>query len=212
MSIRAIVVAEALFLVLMTAGVAQSQPGHNTIYGNDIARHEVKTSDLDNGSVTSKKIRNGTIQPKDLHLSAFSDLFGSGSGGQNGATGGAGPKGDKGDPGPTGPTGPTGPVGPQGPAGPASAGISGREVVTKDETLGDANPHTWSVDCPAGKSVIGGGVKVISGFGGITNPSQSAIVRSSAPATNGWQATVTDNGGGLFSSTGTVYAICVPTA
>lgn len=73
--------------------------------------------------VTSKQIRNGTIQLADISKRAKAKL--------RGRRGPAGPRGPVGSPassqglqgpeGPAGPTGPTGPAGPQGPTGPAGA-------------------------------------------------------------------------------------------
>lgn len=50
--------------------------------------------------------------------------------------------------------GPTGPSGPQGPEGPA--GITELELVISD-SASDSDPKIWLVDCPEGKSVLGGG-------------------------------------------------------
>jgi hypothetical protein len=57
--------------------------------------------------------------------------------------------------------GATGPTGKKGPTG--ATGISGYEVVTKDSVITEGSPggvrmiEADSVDCPAGKSVLGGG-------------------------------------------------------
>ncbi|HWP91296.1 MAG TPA: IPT/TIG domain-containing protein [Thermodesulfobacteriota bacterium] len=81
--------------------------------------------------------------------------------GERGPQGAQGPVGPQGPPGPQGPqgeTGPQGPAGPQGPEGPP--GISEYQIV--GGTFFQAIPPlqqslTYTVLCPAGKNVIGGG-------------------------------------------------------
>ena len=111
--------------------------------------------------------------------------------GLTGATGPAGPKGDTGDVGPqglkgdTGDTGPIGPIGPQGPEG----GLTGYQVISA------ASPGTssFSITCPAGKVVIGGGADAA-----------AQTLQLSAPSPDGtkWLAR-TQTPGGI-----TVWAIC----
>jgi Collagen triple helix repeat (20 copies) len=89
--------------------------------------------------------------------------------GRTGQQGEPGPQGIQGVPGPKGDTGPqgiqgvpgpkgdTGPQGIQGPPGPA--GVSGYQIVVAEVTVGLLSSNNVSVDCPAGKRVVGGGVR-----------------------------------------------------
>lgn len=64
-----------------------------------------------------------------------------------------GPQGDKGARGPAGVPGPAGPAGAQGPAG-----VSGYQIVTASGPTDSTPFKTLVVNCPAGQSVLGGGV------------------------------------------------------
>jgi hypothetical protein len=68
------------------------------------------------GQITSKQIKNGTIELKDISKSTRAAFKG-----RSGPQGPMGPVGAKGDSGPSGPTGPRGTTGPAGPAGTARA-------------------------------------------------------------------------------------------
>jgi hypothetical protein len=125
-----------------------------------------------------------------------------------GLQGSIGPKGDKGDPGPAGAQGPQGEPGPkgdtgeQGPKGDTGAqgpqglpgpqgvvGISGYEIVTV-ETVPDSSVHTdVDVLCPAGKRVLGGGGRLLTGTAGV-NGGPPVIIRASEPFGDaGWTIT-----------------------
>lgn len=133
------VIGNLFVIVLMSAGTAAGAAGHNTIFSNDIAKHAVRTSDLANSSVTSKKIKNGTIARADLGSDVLAHL----------ATA-TGPRGA------TGPQGPQGPTGPQG--SPGANGVSGWERVQGNTFTGGPGTYLTSrADCTAGKKVIGGG-------------------------------------------------------
>ena len=110
-----------------------------------------------------------------------------------------GPKGVAGPKGATGATGPTGPIGPAGPAGPP--GISGWQAVTNTFPFGAGVGAEISVDCPAGKKALGGGVA-----GGIG----ILMVRQSAPkgalGDRGWVAEVVNTYNQQTNVT--VWAIC----
>jgi hypothetical protein len=99
---------------------------------------------------------------------AYQDL----SGGGPGPTGPMGSAGPSGEPGPRGPAGPTGPQG--------APGISGYEVIRDvQSSLGGA--ARLLVECPDGKTIIGGGARVV-------RPAERDILLGSYPDTagNGW--------------------------
>jgi hypothetical protein len=97
--------------------------------------------------VTSKNIKNGTIQTVDISAKAKRAL--KGNRGPRGLTGARGPAGA---PGPVGPAGAAGAVGARGPAGP---GMTDFEYVTNTATGTDS--VVAEVQCPAGKVVVSGG-------------------------------------------------------
>ena len=84
--------------------------------------------------------------------------------------------------------------------------MSGYEVVQTDFHLPEGDPGTgqiWTVDCPAGKAVLGGGVRL--------NVFQSnSVVRESGPNGNGWLVHIqnTGDGSGNSNTDAHVYAIC----
>lgn len=128
--------------------------------------------------------------------------------GERGAAGPAGPQGERGAVGPAGPAGPQGergPVGtegPQGQAGPQGApGLSGLERVSVDLS-GTGEFHSGRADCPAGKSVIAGGV-----YNHPAGGTADLEVHYSYPFDNGWAARVKFEDGGRNWST-EIIAIC----
>jgi hypothetical protein len=90
--------------------------------------------------------------------------------------------------GPTGPTGPIGPVGPVGPVGPA--GVSGYETV--DGPPVEVPPFQFSpasASCPAGKSPLGGGYRIVEVFLPLNNVS---VYRNQAVGST-WQVILRNN-------------------
>ncbi len=140
--------------------------------GSATAAGLISGSQLVGNSVTSAKIKNRTLQVKDLSPAARQALRG-----KQGPAGPAGPAG--GEPGPQGPAGPAGPAGPQG-----APGISGHQVVTGIHVLlGNQVTRTFTTACPAGKKLLGGGVR---GF-----DKRQRILASYPSADNAWTAQVT---------------------
>ena len=142
--------------------------------------------------VTSKSIKNGTIQIVDLSAQARKALKGGAA-----APGHAGPQGPAGARGPAGPQGPDGPAGARGPAGPpgsvgATTIVSARFDVPVN-TVGPAHV----VSCPAGTGVISGGV--------VSKAQGDTWV--DAPSGNGWSGAA-NNYGGTDPGQVTVYAVC----
>ncbi len=89
----AIVLASA---AILAAGAASGAVAGAKFTGKDIKDHSIKAKDLDAGSVTTNKVKNGTLKLKDLSSEV---------------TGKLGVPGPKGNPGPQGPQGPAGPAG-----------------------------------------------------------------------------------------------------
>jgi hypothetical protein len=105
--------------------------------------------------ITSKQIKDGTIQLRDLSPSATQQLHG-----QAGQQGAAGPKGDTGATGPQGPKGDTGATGAAGPPGPkgdpgASNGLYVRStsVALVDNGNGAADAQHLELKCDPGDSI-----------------------------------------------------------
>jgi hypothetical protein len=114
--------------------------------------------------VTSKNIKNGTIQTVDISAKAKRALKGNrgprGVAGLRGPQGLAGATGPAGAVGPPGPQGPSGPSGPQGPAGP---GLSDLYYVLATGTAPPSSPGTAVAQCDPGDIVISGGGSVNTG-------------------------------------------------
>jgi hypothetical protein len=111
--------------------------------------------------VTSKNIKNGTIQTVDISAKAKRALRG--QRGLRGLRGAPGVIGAQGPIGPRGPAGSTGPAGPQGPAGP---GVSDLHYVQAVGTAPPQDPDggTALAVCPPGEIVISGGGSVDTGI------------------------------------------------
>jgi hypothetical protein len=163
--------------------------------------------DIKNGSLTGKDLRDDTLKGRDVRDGSLttSDFRGLPAGPQ-GPTGPAGPTGATGEQGPAGPTGATGAAGAQGPTGPAGVnGPAGLTYVTQGESITPSpdliyNYEYWSVGCPAGTKVLGGGVSS-------ANPDVVYVVQS-APLANGtgWRAGVLNRSASAQDSF--VWAIC----
>jgi hypothetical protein len=101
--------------------------------------------------VTSKSIKNGTIQTVDISTKAKRALKGN-----------RGPRGFTGAPGAQGATGPTGATGPQGPQGPPGIQRITEVKVTKIIAAGAVDSVV--ANCPPGMAIISGGWTVISAY------------------------------------------------
>lgn len=132
--------------------------------------------------------------------------------GPQGAVGPEGPQGPAGADGPEGPQGPQGPQGPegtQGATGPAGTdGVSGYEIAT-DEFVMTVGVQLGSagVDCPSGKSPIGGGYRFAN-----SNHWAYGDVISSYPTSSGWEVLWYHGGDQSVPVGFTLYAICALTS
>lgn len=136
-------VVASVALVVATSGVGYAAAAKIT--GSQIAKN----------AITSKHVKNGTLQTADFSKAAQTALKGAkgdaGAAGAVGPAGPAGPQGATGAAGPTGPQGNTGSQGPQGLTGPAGptgpAGALGFTTATTNATLiGNASGTFW-VSC-----------------------------------------------------------------
>jgi hypothetical protein len=99
--------------------------------------------------VTSKNIKNGTIQIVDISTRAKAALRG-----QRGPRGYAGVEGVEGRPGPQGPQGQRGPAGPPGVDG---SSVSYTKTYSEVKTVAPGSLAFVNAICPPGSSVVGGG-------------------------------------------------------
>lgn len=119
------------------------------------AAAKITGSQIASNAITTKHVKNGTLQTTDFSQAAQAAL--KGAKGDKGATGAAGPTGPAGPQGATGPAGPTGAqgntgsqgpqglTGPTGPTGPA--GALGFTTATTNATLIGAASGTFWVSC-----------------------------------------------------------------
>jgi Collagen triple helix repeat (20 copies) len=135
--------------------------------------------------VTSKNIKNGTIQTVDISAKAKRALKGN-----------RGPRGLTGARGPAGAAGAQGAQGPQGPQGPTGF-VGATRVVSAEFPVPGGTGDVQSVVCPAGTGVISGGV--VSNTVGDT--------WYDAPSGNGW-AGAANNFADPDPGTVRVFAVC----
>ena len=204
--------------------------------GSAYAAVTVTGKNIKDGTITGRDVKNSSLGTDKLSPSAVSSLAGrpgpagpqgaQGDKGERGPAGAAGPqglpgsKGDKGDPGPIGSPGPQGlpgpkgdkgdqgPIGAPGPSGPQGpSGISGYSYHTEGHTIVPDDYEKWTVDCPAGKRALGGGV---TGSGPYQGNQQHGSVVQSGPAGAapiGWVVTYS-NGFSQGNITAYAWVIC----
>lgn len=159
----------ALFTALSGGAYAATTIGSLQIKNND-----VRSIDLKNNDVRSADIQNGTIKTADMSAAARLALKGK-----------AGPAGPAGLPGAPGAPGAPGLKGDQGDQG--IPGVSGLVRVT-NTTVNDSNsPKSLSINCPAGKKVVGTGFDINGATSGVSpNATKSvAIDQVTVPASLG---------------------------
>jgi len=153
--------------------------------------------------VTSKQIKDGTIQVRDMSRQATRSLRGA-----------QGPVGAEGPPGPAGPQGPQGNQGPVGPAGPA--GRSATDIYTRTfDSAAEAGGGSFvNLFCGPNEVALSGGVRTDSVFGVVFDqyPIMATPDGGARPAVHGekpqgWR-------GGVSTKTNstrvpyTVYVVC----
>lgn len=146
-----------------------------------------------------------------------------GPAGPEGATGPAGPMGPPGPPGPegamgpqgvpgvTGATGATGPQGPPGPQGPQGvqgpSGVLGYQRTTTAASCPASNACTFGAGCPAGLSVLSGGVNWTNVSG--NDLLNLKVLESYAANANTWIVQVTNTNG--YAATYDLVMVCAVT-
>jgi hypothetical protein len=139
--------------------------------------------------VTSKQIKDGSIQAVDLSAKAKKAL-----------------KGARGAPGPAGARGAQGPAGVQGPQGiqgpPGAPGIQRLRLVTAAVTVPVGGQEQAEAACPAGETAVSGGYGL--------STTDAAVLRSFNVG-RGWVAEAENpTGTGVQPATVTAYAYCAP--
>jgi hypothetical protein len=125
--------------------------------------------------------------------------------GLQGLPGTPGAQGLQGLPGAIGPKGDTGPQGPQGVPG---TGISGYEVAYAESSFDSSAHKALTVDCPAGKTVLGGGGEAYANGLDPNRNSAPIVVRDNEPYYNGWGIIADEFGPYDSNWLVRVYAIC----
>jgi len=159
--------------------------------------------------INGSRITPHSINLKQLSPQAIAALEGKAGTSKTGASGTPGSQGATGSTGPAGPKGAAGPAGP-----PASASTLGEQVVVTWTSLGSNSGGTSEVDCPVGKTAIGGGGGLGLGTSGGWNGVNNYILEGSSPrvlnGSNqaiGWSIEAVNELPNSISFP--VYAICV---
>ena len=141
-------------------------------YAISVGKNTIKSKHIKDGQVTSADVRDNDLIGTDIDEDTLQLRAGpagprgpKGDTGNPGVEGAAGPEGAPGSQGPEGPEGVAGPQGPQGPEGPqgvqgaqGNPGLSNVEQVQATSTVtGSQSPKSMTVNCPAGKVVVGSG-------------------------------------------------------
>jgi hypothetical protein len=166
----------------------------------------VGTAELKDGSVTSVKVRNGSLSVEDF----ASDGLPQGETGPPGADGAVGPPGPPGQPGPPGPAGEQGPAGVQGAEGPpGTGGATVTSVHSASGTLAAGESQSLVALCDEGEFATGGGVTVTAGAAGaFVLESQGPQPDSDGLSPNSWAASASN--GDKKSISWAVRVICAP--
>jgi hypothetical protein len=101
-----------------------------------------------------------------------------------------------------GPTGPAGPGGPKGDPGPA--GVAGYQRVQQQQEAPRTGERTYTVPCPGGKSVLGGGFNFSKG----QDPNDLFVIESTASSDSAWEIRVRNRTGNKPEGAITLSAVC----
>jgi hypothetical protein len=159
-------------LVISCVALAIALGGTSYAAAVALPKGSVGTPQLKNSAVTSAKVKNRTLLRADFAPGQLK----------------------------AGPAGPAGPTGPAGPAGPA--GLSGVERVESTSASNSIGGKTQTTACPAGKRLLGGGVRV--------NPAlvQLGVMQSFPDNDNVYRANVREFTATAANWSITVFAIC----
>lgn len=140
--------------------------------------HAASIALVPKNSVGSAQVINGSLQKGDLSNKAVVAL-----------------RGNEGPQGPQGATGPAGAAGAAGAIGPP--GISGYQVVSATDRVTNGTIGDVAAACPAGKTVLGGGV---------SSPTAGLQITGSAPDGTAWRGKAFNDSGGIIFLT--TFAVC----
>ena len=141
--------------------------------------------------ITSKQIKDGTIQTKDISKKARAQLAKAASRGPAGPAGPAGPKGDKGDKGDAGSAGAAGEPGQTGPRGPSDAVFEYEDGFANWQTqLADL----VVVDLPAGNWVVNANTVANNNTPGAATPVSCQLEVGGVKVAEAAGVTLADNG------------------
>ena len=185
----------ALFVALGGTSYAALSIGSAQVRNNSLT-----SSDIKNNTVKSADVRNGSLLLKDFKAGQLV----SGAPGPAGPAGLAGPVGPAGPAGAKGDTGATGAKGDKGDTG--SPGVSGLEIVSSSSPS-NSTPKSHVATCPAGKTVIAGGYRVIGQAGNIVIDENEPSFQS-AQSTTAWWVEAHENAATDINWSVTVHAIC----
>jgi len=120
-------------------------------YAISVGKNTIKSKHIKDGQVSSADVRDNDLIGTDIDEDTLQL--------RAGPAGPRGPKGDTGNPGVEGAAGPEGAPGPQGVQGAqGNPGLSNVEQVQATSTVtGSQSPKSMTVNCPAGKVVVGSG-------------------------------------------------------
>lgn len=120
-------------------------------YAISVGKNAIKSKHIKDGQVSSADVRDNDLIGTDIDEDTLQL--------RAGPAGPRGPKGDTGNPGVEGAAGPEGAQGPQGVQGAqGNPGLSNVEQVQATSTVtGSQSPKSMTVNCPAGKVVVGSG-------------------------------------------------------
>jgi hypothetical protein len=160
----------ALFVALGGSSYAAIQLGADSVTSRNIAKGQVKASDIGKSAVTSAKVKDASLLATDFQAGQLP----------------AGPAGPTGQPGARGPEGPRGERGPEG-----APGLSGLEKVVGISATDSASPKVATAKCPTGKVAISVGYDIEGGKEPAVSPNGLAnviadVVESSGPGSEGF--------------------------
>jgi hypothetical protein len=210
-------------LVIAGGGAASAKA---FITGQDIKDQSIQSIDIAANGVGASEIRDGAVAPRDL--SAATKSYIASNAGKDGATGATGAKGATGATGAKGATGATGATGAKGePGTPGVDGTDGRDGLTgaiyRSLTYTNGGAGSATVACADDNTESQKYVAISGGVQGSTVDTQSAdgfAVTSSFPGRMNWDTNTPKAdrldgwivlGNGKWTSTLTVWALCVPT-
>jgi hypothetical protein len=176
----------ALVVACLALAAALCGTGYSAIV---LPANSVGTKQLRSGAVVGAKVKNRSLLRVDFRAGQLP----AGRDGVDGLDGKAGP------------SGPAGPPGAQGPAGPP--GLSGLELRSQSTPSDSQASKLEFAECPTGKRVVGGGVRV-------SGPGEDfvAITRSFPEDTRTWEGEAHEHFSTSSEWTLTVFAICATVA